>query len=929
MKAELRRMVVTAAWLAVAANAQQYTISTVAGGGTQVTPVVATSASIGPSWHVAAGSTGDVYFTASHRVWKLATNGILTLLSGNGRPGYSGDTGPATTAQLNNPGGVALDRQGNLFVADTANNVIRRISTSGTITTVAGIVTFGASGDGGPATNAQLNSPESVAVDSQGNLFIADTFNNRIRKVSADGNIITVAGDGGFGNSGDGGPATRAQLRLPKGVTVDGQGNLFIADTGNDVVRKVSPDGIITPIAGSGTAGYSGDGGLATSAQLKNPSGVTLDNQGNLLIADYSNLRLRKVTPAGLITTVAGTGALGYSGDGGPATSARLYGPNDVALDGQGNIFLPDGFNYRIRKVSPAGVISTVAGNGTCCYAGEDGQATSTGLNSAYGVAVDGRGNLLIADQGNNVIRKVSTEGIITTVAGNGVLGHSGDGGVATSAQLSYPFGVTADGQGNIFFSETHWIRKISPNGIITTVAGSGVQGNSGDGGPAVSATLNNNGALTVDGRGNLFFIEGGTNRIRKVSQDGMITTVAGNGTYGFSGDGGPAASAQLSRPYSVAVDGQGNLLIADADNYRIRKVSLSGVITTVAGDGIPGYSGDDGPATNAHLLVPMGIAADTQGYLWIADTGNHRIRKISPGGIITTVAGNGGSGYTGDGGPATSAQLLNPTGVAVDELGTAYFADGGIAIRRLQPISSSVLISAVVDAASQKAGPVSPGKIVVIYGSNLGAASLVQNHPVNGVYPSQLDGTRVFFNGTAGPILHVSATQVAAIVPYAINGTSVQVTVSYQAEISAPINVPVAVAAPSLFTIDQTGAGQAAAINALDGSINAAESPVKIGGYISLFATGEGQTAPEGVDGKIASGSELPKPVQKVSVAVGGVPAVVQYAGAVPGQVAGLMQVNVQIPNAVQIGSYVPVVLKVGGIDSGSGAVWIAVAGN
>ncbi len=292
----------------------------------------------------------------------------------------------------------------------------------------------------------------------RGTLYIADTTNNRIRKVSG-GIISTVAGTGTAGYSGDGGQATSAQLNNPIGVAVDGEGNLYIADLVNARVRKVS-GGVITTVAGTGTAGYSGDGGQATSAQLNTPYGVAVDGQGNVYISDLNNQRIRKVS-GGIITTVAGTGTAGFSGDGGQATSAQLNNPVGVAVDAQGNLYIADIVNQRIRKVS-GGVITTVAGTGTAGYSGDDGQATSAQLNYPIGVAVDAAGSLYVADQANYRVRKVSG-GIIRTVVGTGTQGFSGDGGQAASAQLADPFGLVVDRQGSVYVSDpvNQRVRKI------------------------------------------------------------------------------------------------------------------------------------------------------------------------------------------------------------------------------------------------------------------------------------------------------------------------------------------------------------------------------------------------------------------------------------------------------------------------------------
>ncbi len=332
--------------------------------------------------------------------------------------------------------------------------------------------------------------------------------------------ISTVAGDGTLGFSGDGGPGTLAELSVPFGVAVDGAGNLFIADFGNSRLRKVTPANAITTVAGNGTIGFSGDGGPATSAQLFSPEGVAVDGAGNLFIADLLDNRIRKVTPAGTITTVAGNGTLGFSGDGGPGTSAELASPTGVAVDGAGNLFIADFLNNRIRKVTPAGIITTVAGNGTIGFSGDGGPGTSAQLFLPEGVAVDGAGNLFIADSGNNSIRKVTPAGTITTVAGNGTLGFSGDGGPATLAELDSPVGVAVDGAGNLFIadSENNLIRKITPAGTITTVAGNGTRGFSGDGGPGTSAELASPSGVAVDRAGNLFIAEWRNNRVRKLT---------------------------------------------------------------------------------------------------------------------------------------------------------------------------------------------------------------------------------------------------------------------------------------------------------------------------------------------------------------------------------------------------------------------------
>jgi sugar lactone lactonase YvrE len=402
-----------------------------------------------------------------------------------------------------------------LLTATSASGV----TGSDTITTIAGVGTAGSSGDGGQATSAQLNRPRGVAVDAQGNVYVADEGGHQVRKVSG-GNITTVAGTGVVGYSGDGGQATSAQLNGPVGIALDAQGNLYISDRDNHRIRKVS-GGIITTVAGTGVQGYSGDGGQATSAQINSVYGIALDAQGNLYLADYGGNRVRKVSSSGTISTVAGTGVAGFSGDGGQATSAQVSGPIGVAVDPQGNLYIADLNNNRVRKVSSDGIINTVAGTGTTGFSGDGGQATSAQI-SAGDVTLDAAGNLYIADFSNSRIRQV-TGGIITTIAGT-TKGFSGDGGPASSAQLSTPAGLTVDGQGSLYVTDvlTHRLRKIEnklPTASFTLTPASG------------TAPL----TVSVDGSAS-------------ADPDGQVTAYA----WQF-GDGGTASGAKATHNYAAA----------------------------------------------------------------------------------------------------------------------------------------------------------------------------------------------------------------------------------------------------------------------------------------------------------------------------------------------------------------------------------------
>jgi trimeric autotransporter adhesin len=658
---------------------------------------------------VVSDGAGGFYFSDLNygKVYRVTADGTLHLIAGS-TYGFSGDGGQAASAQLAAPRGIAVDIGGNLYIADGGNQRIRKVTPTGVISTVAGNGTAGFGGDGGQAASAQLNGPIGAAVDAGGNLYIAELANQRVRKVTPAGVISTVAGNGTSGFSGDGGPATSAQLADPRSVAVDAGGNLYIADGSNQRIRKVTPAGVISTVAGNGTPGFSGDG-PATSVRLATPMSVAVDADGNLLIAEYGNNRIR-ILVGGLLWTVAGNGTVGFSGDGGQATSAQLNFPYGAAVDASGNIFIADTGNHRIRKVALAGVISTVAGGGTSGFGGDGGQATSAQLNYPFSAAVDASGNLYIADTSNHRARKVTPAGVISTVAGTGY-------GVGVN-QMRFPEAVAVDAGGNLYIADS-WnsrILEVTPAGIIITVAGNGTPGFGGDDGPATSAKLSYPSGVAVDASGNLYIAELANQRVRKVTPAGIINTVAGNGTSGFGGDGGPATSAQLASPRGVAVDAGGNLYIADMANHRIRKVTPAGVINTVAGIGTPGFSGDGGPATSAQFNGLYGVAVDADGNLYVADSRNNRIRQVTPAGVINTVAGIGTAGFGGDGGPATSAQLAGPRGVAVDAGGNLYIADtNNSRVRKVSQLGSSLALAlssggAATASTAGGAGPVQAG---------------------------------------------------------------------------------------------------------------------------------------------------------------------------------------------------------------------------
>ncbi|HLH17156.1 MAG TPA: protease pro-enzyme activation domain-containing protein [Bryobacteraceae bacterium] len=715
-------------------------ISTLAGGAMPATPAPGTSLSIPITYGIAVDAAGNTYFPSANlnAVFKVDANGIVTRIAGTGVAGRAGDGGPALSAQLNYPNGIAADPQGNVYIADTLNGRIRKVDPSGIISTVAGSGSFGYSGDGGLAISAAFETPYGVAVDANGNLYIADTLNNRIRKVDNSGKISTIAGNGSPGYSGDG-AATEVKLFEPSGVAVDNAGNVYIADTLNDRVRKVDTSGQLTTVAGSGTCCYltAAEGGPAVNARLGFPFGVAVDGAGNLYIADENNQSIFKVTPDGTIHTAVGDGGIGFSGDGNLPTKSSLNYPYGVAVDGSGNLYIAENGTNRIRKATNVALTTLVGG------ALNDGGPAALGwLSAPWGVVRDNAGNTYIADTNNNRIRKVAADGTITTVAGTGLAGYAGDGAAATNALLFTPHGIALDGNGNLYIADTsnHVVRKVDPSGTITTFAGNARCCQvSGDGFPATVAGIGEPYALALDSNGNLYISDILNHVVRKVDTSGTITTVAGTGALigGYSGDGGPATSAKLNAPYGLAADSAGNLYIADHYNNRIRKVDSSGIISTVAGTGSCCYSGDGGPATKALLGEPSGVALDAQGNLLIADNFSYRVRRVSADGTITSIAGSGLPGYTGDGGPANAATFRLPVAIAVDAAGNMVVADQtNNAVRVIVPTYTAPLLSLQ----STHTGTFAPGQSGATYtltvsnaagaGTTSGAVTVAENLP-------------------------------------------------------------------------------------------------------------------------------------------------------------------------------------------------------
>ena len=590
-----------------------------------------------------------------------------TLFAGNGAGGAHQEGADPLAAPLQGPYALAPGNGpdgADLFIADTfGHRILRAVTDTSTtpptarLTTVAGTGALGFSGDGGAATAAQLNSPYGVAHDPErGITYVADTLNHRVRAIDPDGTIATVAGDGLPGYAGDGGSGTFAELNQPRGLTLDAGGALFIVDTFNHAIRRLDPvSGMITTVAGSGTAGFSGDGGPATRARLNSPAGVAAGDQGELYVSDTLNHRLRLVDAAGTITTVAGTGETGLGADSDDATQVRLASPFGVAAGPRGVVFIADTANHRVRALAPPDdegrrAIAAFSGNGNPSYAGSGFPAARAGLAGVSSVAswdpatgTKGAPLTFVADPFTHTVRRLHGDGRAVTVLGNGAPG-SGGGTVTRPDRLgdgpAYPFAVALDRRSPprfLYVADTfnNLVRRVDlDNGKVTTVAGTGLAGSSGDGGPATGARLSFPMGLAVAGNGDLYIADTYNARIRRVDNGGRITTVAGTGRLGFSGDDGTAVKAELNLPHGVALTGADppDIYVADTFNHRIRRIDGErGVITTVAGTGVAAFAGDGKAATGGALHRPWGVAVDEADppNLYIADTGNGRLRLV------------------------------------------------------------------------------------------------------------------------------------------------------------------------------------------------------------------------------------------------------------------------------------------------------------
>jgi uncharacterized protein (TIGR03437 family) len=828
---------------------------------------------------------------------------LISTAAGGSRLSIAPQGVSAVDVRLILPAAVVADPAGNLYVSDSYYDRVLKIAPGGLVTTYAGSET-GFSGDGGAPTAAKFNGVSGLAWTPAGELLICDVRNARVRKVSRDGAVITtIAGTGSVDRTGDGGPATEAPMGNPRGVAVDRAGNVYVSDSLNSVIRKIDGQGIVTTFVGTG-------------AGLRSPNGMAFDGQGNLLVADTLNNRVRRVGANGAVEIIAGTGVAGSQGGTTTALGTQLNAPSDVVVNRAGDVFICDRLNGRILRVRGT-AISIVAGNGTsktvpgsalafglglpvgitmdvdeqvavvddalrrvfrvntvtdritaaagtipALAAGDNGPAERATLFQPSGVAADTDGSFYVSDVIDNVVRRVGADGVIRTVAGTGALGVNA-GGVARNVDLGRPRGLAMDRNRNLYIAATWggYVYRLTPAGVLSVFAGATTLGFAGDGQLATAARLNIPFAVAVDPRNDSVYIaDSANNRVRRVDARGIITTFAGNGEAGFSGDGGLAVLARLNTPRGVTVDKDGNVYISDSVNHRVRRVDTEGRISTVAGTGVAG-------SAEGLLWTPQGLTFDAAGNLFISCSGNSQVRVLAVDGTLVRVAGFSGAGFAGDGGVSVEGRLASPIGMATAADGSILIADqNNERVRRMVVVRT--LVSGVLNRASRLAGPIAPNSIVQIQGVGLAGA------------------TRVLFDGVEGTLISAEDRLVVAAAPGGLVAPEVKV------EVEGVITVvPVAASAPGVFTVGETGTGQAVARNE-DDTENGESSPALPGYLLRVAVTGLGVVGEDGV------------PVLPVSVVIGELEAeVVSVSGT---------EVIVRVPMEAPAGA-LPVVVRAG----------------
>lgn len=775
-------------------------------------------------------------------VWAQDPLGSLTIQTYAGSDSIL-DGGPATDAYLHVPRDLAVDADGNVYIADEENDLLRRVSPDGVITSVAGNRQGMTSGT---LATERTFAPNCVAVAPNGNVHFCSF--RQVWEILPSGDVRLVAGTGRSGGDGDGGPATEATFSLLEEIAIGADGTLYASDRLEDVIRQVGPDGVITRFAGTGEAGFSGDGGAAVDAQLDAPRAMAVDAAGNLLFLDTGNNRVRAVAPDGTISTFAGNGTRVATGDGGPAVDAGLGFAQALATAPDGSVYVAD-FG-QIRQIGTDGVITRVGG-AFGSNPGDGGPLIDASFRFIEAMAFATDGTLYVADVGPHTVRAVGVDGIIQPFAGRWHV--QGDGGPATEGQLFEPAGMAYAADGSLYIADRDnlAIRRVGPDGVLSTVAGGVLVGPETRDGPALEVKLRTPQTVAIHPvTGEVYFGDTGTGLVRKITADGMVTTVAGGGGRSTSGDGGPATEAGLGFPFQIAFDASGNLYIADLTQDRVRRVDTAGMISTFAGSGVRGAGGDGGPATEAEMTLPRGVAVNAEGDVFISE--DVRIRRVGADGVISLFAegrvrigelsfrANGalmgvdgvnrrvfeiaegaefrqlvrfGFGFGGDGGPAGQARSFPLGGALETPDGRVFVTDQGNDRVRVLATSPALSQGAVRQSASFFQGAMAPGTIISVFGENLASSvAVAESTPL----PTVLVGTRMEFRDSADvihamPLFFVSAGQINALIPddAAVGAGSLSVI---GAGGTASVDLTLDRAAPGLFAANATGRGVAAA---------------------------------------------------------------------------------------------------------------------
>ena len=903
------------------------------------------------------GADGSLYVSTPGRILKISATGTVGVLAGTATTGTSPDGTSAAQANLGvRLSGLTLDSAGLVYFVE--DHRVRMIKADGTLATVAGTAAAGYGGDNGPATSALLNYPVGIAFDASNNLYVADYLNYRIRKVT-NGTITTVAGTGSLGVPAAG-SATASALGTPTGITVDSAGNLLVVDSAYFLVCKIS-GASLSLLAGSGTFSYAD--GPALGTYLYGPVGITADSAGTIYIAEKTSHRVRKIAGS---TTSTVAGRLHFAGDGGAAISAVLNLPVDVALDPQGIAAVIDSENFRVRRVAANGTINTIVGNGIPALPANGAQAAGSSVPKMSAATYDSQGNLYLATTdpslfGSRILR-IDAAGAITRFAGNGTYANSGNGGLATAASFQYITGLAADLSGNLYVGDSlaHVVRRISSAGIINAFAGTGAAGYSGDNGPAAAAALNLTGGapLAVDRAGNVFIGDGGNNRVRRVDASGTITTYVGNGVAGLSTDGAQASASPLYAAAGLTVDSANNLHIAPRAGGVWWRVNSAGVIHYISGAGSNPVS-DGAPANSTYGFAPAGIHADSNGDLYATDQIGNTVWKLvlnSPSGLVI-LSGNNQTGASGADLPLPLKVLVNgragvpvsgatvnyaiAAGDATLSAGTAQTDENGAAAVTVKlGAAGAVVITATVAGSSLPGAqfnltatggsngsctlstPVvtsigsltdfgslkifNSGSWLEIKGTNLatGARLWAGSDFQGSNAPTSLDGTHVTVSGKPAFVYYISGTQVNVQAPADAAIGSVPVTVTNCAGTSASFPAQKAALAPGILAPASFNVGgKQYAVAQFDdltfvGNPNlvagAAFRPAKPGDSIVIYGIGFGDVTPASAPGVVVAEQNR---IEGLTVSFSSTPATVVYAGLSPGGI-GQFQFNIVVPD-------------------------------